>query len=1770
MPIVPGFEDFGTSEEIFDLVWRDDLTGLFNRRFFARYMKQVADWSEGGPPVCMAMMDMDNLKRINDRLGHLSGDTCLKRIGSIMLETIPEGCYPIRYAGDEFALVLPGMTRAAALTLADELRNRVARDEYDGANLPEGLRPSLSIGLAAFPEDAPGGGDDLTEAADKALYHSKRTGKNKVTSAADLIAGSETISDLEALGGFPARTLVGREQAFAVVDEALSLVLDGKNALLLVEGAPGTGKTRFLSELAKYAKERELSVLIERCNPVHREDPYRTLGGLLHHLLRGRRELYHAAQRAITPPQRLALREIVPVFRPRRPSSSGPASGVSASGASPSGSGSGVRRAAPARPTPPGRPERPRGSGAEPPRRDTGWRLVDSSIEASSVPTPLPEEGEGSRAQSRQEPGASGAHARQEPGASGAHARQEPGASGAHARQEPGASGAHARQEPSASGAHARHEPSASGAHAWREPSAAEGPRPSGPQRRDGQVAQAREPEVASAWADDEDTPAEAEPQAPSQDPKDAATKEPAAKDEATKDEAAKDEAAKDEATKDPATKDGAKDPAVKDPGAKDPGSGPQPRTEHPRTERLRPPPLEGRPRRPPPPPTEELRRRPPTSGQRRRPPPTGPQRRATGPRRPLAELRKLDPAELSVNLFTGVQSVLRALSAERALVVLLDDLDAADEPTLEVVRSLVGEQGRVLFVGSARTGSATVEVDATSTPYQAFRASFDELQGKLRVELTDLDEERTAELATTLLEGFRPPERLATPLFRFSRGNPLFVEGVLRHLIDAQLLKRVEDGWQVSESLPEEIPLTLEDLIRSQLAILDPETAAFLREAAVVGPNFDFNVLKVSAGKEQGEALDLVSDAVRHKLLRETGGAQDEPDLEFSSTAVADASYRELPPEERKAAHERVAQALGEGQGQEAALAYHFGKAGNEAQRERFLRRVRERRELLFNRAAIETILSAGSNLPEMTEEPGLKLTAQLPRLASALATAAKVIRLYPASSKVVQDALTELSNALGKAHEHAAAFTIGHRGNAFVLNGHAVDKAYANGQHQEAVVGLYRVNSIKSLTFVAPPQTEELAVFLGECAKHTVQVPLERYFWRVFAKEQGIKHLGIAQKTYVLKHRGETSGSGGGWTRPGVPELGEAQLPLVREVVRHFVGTLQGLKQYPAGSKVPTEAQAALDRALRQLFEGVPGLALHEGEEDAAQLVVNGAPLAEKALGQSGGALLRFLRETRLRGLVVLKEITPRELGRFMERVAQLPTVGAEGVDPAAPDPVAEIGADGSFPNVVVGEALFELAHGLVRGPSAAQTDEEEPQQELTLDDAPPIEELLPIPAREPTLPPDFQWPSEEVYQKAHRLWRLRATELLNEAAVAGGDFVDTMERLLLDERKEAHEAARLLVERLALNFAGQDVRDRKRSAEVFLSFSRKGTSEGRARFFQAALRRLADALELETDGETFEKLSDCAKAGILDRIAQGDWDQAARLTRALGLRLTARSDHAEMSVAARKALDEVLRDPRAERVFETIEGGSQQERRKAARVLETMGDVSVDRLVDALKETERGRVENFLIDMLAALVPSSENALRKEVTPSSPAEATIKLLRASGVVCRDPTPIFVSGLQHDSPAVQSAALGEARKVGGKVAQQVLRWALAHGTPQVQLEAVKHLGDLARPEAVDGMIQLAQGTTLVEVQRECCLAFGKLALSKSHSDKVVPVLATFLSPGFLRKDYHPDVRHAAAWALGQMTDNETARRTLSRALEDKDKRVRLTARLTLEGEKA
>lgn len=1637
-------------QELLRLIWRDDLTGLYNRRFFARFMKQEADWGPGAEPLALAMIDMDNLKRINDRLGHMAGDASLKRIGELFLERAGEKVYSVRYAGDEFCLILPGARRDAAISLCEELRKAVNDDPFEAANLPEGLHPSLSVGVAVFPDDAPNGGDDLTEAADKALYHSKRTGKNKVSSAHALGDGA-VVSDLEALSGFPSKRLFGREPAFQVVDEAVSAAVDGKGALLLVEGEPGAGKTRLLAELGRYAKERELTVLLEKCSAAGRDEPYRALTSILDAALRTRPALLERVSSELGPAQRTALRQILPALRP--PRGPGPASGPVSTR------------------TPP-KQARPHPSGASP--------------QASSGASPPASTG---RFQSL--PGGPA-------GPSRPPSQGTPAGPVTPPKGHPRPSGPSGPPSPSDSGPIARPRKSA--------PAPTPPPTgPGGPTKRLGSGSERRQPPGAASGGE---RPAPGSVAGPSSGP-----------------------ARRPGGQSDRLSQSGEQRPVSLSQSGEHraPGQG---SGEH-----------------------KPLSQ----SGERGPRPPTG---RVPPPRPDSGSGSSdgfVDSAEATAAVFTGLLQVMASIAKVRPLVLALDDAEHADEATLEVLARAVARPGRLLVVVAARAGAATANDPERDAPWVSFRAELDGRANVLKAPLGPLSRDHVGRLAGSLLDGFRPTPAFVERVHQVTRGNPLFVEGLLRHLVDTRALVKVQDGWRAEREVPSDLPLTLDDLLRSRLKVVSPELAALVAEAAVVGPAFEFEVLRAATGKKEGEALELVGGAVKARLLVETGGAPGN-DLALAP-GVGEAAYQGMAPAARADAHRRVGEALearGEAAKAPATLAFHFGRAGDREKRDRFAAAVREKKELIFDRDAVEGLGDGRRpRIPEVGEPAPQPLVELLPRLAGALSGAAKVVKSHAPESKVYQDAIQELVETLAACHGHAQAFTVSHRGNALTLNGRPVDKAQGEGPAQEAVSQLYRLNSIKSLTFVDPPEARELVALLSEAAGRTVQVALERYFWSVFAADHDLRRLGVVQKTLVLQRQHGLQAE-----RPKVEgRVAEREPKLVGQVLQFLAASLEAARRY-----APTPGAgslADLDRALRGLFLHAPALVVHEGEDDA--LVVNGTPL-QAASVPGGEAVLKTLREQRLRGLVVGKDVAPQELARFVGAAARLPREW--GAKDAAEDPVAAIARDASFPNVLVGDALLQLARDLLVGPTAAPAPEggEAGDAGATLaTDGPrayvvPPEEMdmAPVTFRDPDLPAEFEWPSDAMAQRAFSLTKKTPAELLGSPAAA--EYTEVLEALLSEQRLPL---AWRLVDRLSTAFASPDAGERRRAADHMLGLAKRGSVELRAAFVAIAARRLSDALQIESDPEAFERLAECARVAILDRCADGDWDVAARFVWALGRRK--RGSDVRLEKAGRRVLSEVVEDPRLERLFETIESGSQQERRRAARVIEGMGAVAVERLVRALKATTRGRVEAFLIDMLAALAPDSDAALQREVTPFSDPEQTLRLLRAAAVVCRDPVPVLVAGLQHQDGRVQTEAVTVARSAGGKVAPAVLRWALQQGSAQAQLAAVQHLGELARPDAVDELLDLLNRSSFVEVQRECCLAIGKLG--RTAGEKVVPAMTNVLrAGGLLTSGYPEDVRAAAAWALGQ-TKTADARKALEKALEDKNPRVRLTAKLALEG---
>ena len=152
----------------------DALTGLYNRGETQRRIEEMADNKEG--PFSLIMIDLDDFKKVNDTYGHEIGDEVLTGLADFLQVSLHAAGVRYqsgRWGGEEFMVILPGMTAAQTAGIAETLRNGFAAIEFKGAG-----RQTMSLGVTEYVsgEDA----DDLCIRVDDALYEAKRTGKNRV------------------------------------------------------------------------------------------------------------------------------------------------------------------------------------------------------------------------------------------------------------------------------------------------------------------------------------------------------------------------------------------------------------------------------------------------------------------------------------------------------------------------------------------------------------------------------------------------------------------------------------------------------------------------------------------------------------------------------------------------------------------------------------------------------------------------------------------------------------------------------------------------------------------------------------------------------------------------------------------------------------------------------------------------------------------------------------------------------------------------------------------------------------------------------------------------------------------------------------------------------------------------------------------------------------------------------------------------------------------------------------------------------------------------------------------------------------------------------------------------------------------------------------------------------------------------------------------------------------------------------------------------------
>lgn len=287
------------------------------------------------------------------------------------------------------------------------------------------------------------------------------------------------------------------------------------------------------------------------------------------------------------------------------------------------------------------------------------------------------------------------------------------------------------------------------------------------------------------------------------------------------------------------------------------------------------------------------------------------------------------DPVEFTVRLFWNFTEFLKRVAEKQPLLVVLEDLQWADESSLElfhfVARQTVGTHVLVVYSYSDS------DLDR-ATPLKVARESLRSLGVNRELHLSPLGPEATIELVRRTFDVDESVVRdFGSLLFRRTRGNALFIEGTLRDLVESGRLYNNGTtwlGWEVDDL---GLPRSVRDSILARTSRLSGTALALARLASVFARRVPLRVLRPISGLDDEQLLDALDELRRHQILAEDGTGRD-VGYDFAHPLIQETLQEEQGHARARANHQRVAEALERLYGEEALdhadeLAYHFAQ---------------------------------------------------------------------------------------------------------------------------------------------------------------------------------------------------------------------------------------------------------------------------------------------------------------------------------------------------------------------------------------------------------------------------------------------------------------------------------------------------------------------------------------------------------------------------------------------------------------------------------------------------------------------------------------------------------------------------------------------------------------------------------------------------------------------------------------------------------------------------
>jgi diguanylate cyclase (GGDEF)-like protein len=293
------------------LVFEDELTGIYNRRFLLNYFQHKISWDAlEEQPLSLIMMDLDHFKQVNDTFGHPAGDQVLMRIAGILKDLAGDEGLTIRYAGDEFIILMPDRKKQVALKLGENIIQRIRETPLTLDEAAESLYITLSMGIASAPQDALSG-KSLIQKADTALYYAKKVGRNRLANAEEI--APQDVFAKTALHQLEGERTAGRSLQLSQVVQSFKIFEKGHSQFLVVEGDAGMGKSAFLETIRlQLAAEKKIPQVKVNGKPQELFRPYYLVTNIIVDLLNQQEDKGIAVIDSLNPDEIASLSRILP------------------------------------------------------------------------------------------------------------------------------------------------------------------------------------------------------------------------------------------------------------------------------------------------------------------------------------------------------------------------------------------------------------------------------------------------------------------------------------------------------------------------------------------------------------------------------------------------------------------------------------------------------------------------------------------------------------------------------------------------------------------------------------------------------------------------------------------------------------------------------------------------------------------------------------------------------------------------------------------------------------------------------------------------------------------------------------------------------------------------------------------------------------------------------------------------------------------------------------------------------------------------------------------------------------------------------------------------------------------------------------------------------------------------------------------------------------------------------------------------------------------